>query len=300
MRRDLDIRPLRTLVTIVDTGGFRRASEVLNISQPAVSQHISKLNALIGEPVFRETGQSLRLSATGEELLRFARQLVRTNDELVLRLSAAKRGHRLTLGVCDTLVGVIPNLITALQEHVPLPRMSVQTGPGGHLSDQLAEGAVDMVVRLGAPEGPADEVIGAVECTWFGHAGLLTETNPVPLAVFAEREAPLRRLAEDTLTERRITWHVAYEGVGVEDVVTVTRSGFGISLLFSAAGHRWHLPVLPPDLLPEPVRSLPVVLTAGSRLADDLTGTVRAAVHRVMSDYTTQEAPARGGVTLQG
>ncbi|MFF5945654.1 LysR family transcriptional regulator, partial [Streptomyces althioticus] len=54
MRRDLDIRPLRTLVTIVDVGGFRRASKVLSISQPAVSQHIRRLDALIGEPVFRE------------------------------------------------------------------------------------------------------------------------------------------------------------------------------------------------------------------------------------------------------
>ncbi|MEV6836332.1 LysR family transcriptional regulator [Streptomyces sp. NPDC051133] len=278
---------MRTLVTIVDTGGFRRASEVLNISQPAVSQHIRKLDTLIGEPVFRETGQSLRLSVAGEELLRFARRLVDTNDELVLRLSAAKRGGRLTLGVCDTLVGVIPDLITALREHVPLPWMSVQTGPGDRLSDQHAAGAVDMVLRLGDPVGPADEVIGAVDCSWFGQPGLLSGAGPVPLAVFAAREAPLRRLAEDTLTARQVGWHVVYEGVGVEDVVTVTRSGFGVSLLFAAAEPRWDLPVLPPGLLPEPVRSLPVVLSAGSRLTGDLTAAVLPAVRSALSGYTT-------------
>ncbi|MEU2867569.1 LysR family transcriptional regulator [Streptomyces mirabilis] len=43
MFRNLDIGQLRTLITILETGGFSRAAERLSLTQPAVSQHIRKL-----------------------------------------------------------------------------------------------------------------------------------------------------------------------------------------------------------------------------------------------------------------
>ncbi|WP_186785684.1 LysR family transcriptional regulator [Streptomyces misionensis] len=289
MRRDLDIRPLRTLVTIVDVGGFRRASRVLSISQPAVSQHIRRLDALIGEPVFRETGPSLVLSAGGEELLRFARQLVRTNDELVTRLSAHRSTGRLALGVCETLVGVIPTLLAELKAHVSLVDTSVLAGPGDELTDQLAEGAIDMLLKVGEPGKDADRVIGAIECAWFGERALLDDAS-LPLAVFAGRTTPLRQLAEETLTCASRPWHVVYKGVGVEDVVGVCRSGVGVSLLFAAAEDRWNLPVVPRGRLPEPARHLPVIVAAGPRLAPGLAGQAREAVEEAMGDYTCTAA----------
>jgi DNA-binding transcriptional LysR family regulator len=289
VRRDLDIRPLRTLVTIVDTGGFRRAADILNISQPAVSQHIRRLEALIGEPVFRGQGQSLELSAVGEELLRYARQMVRVNDELVLRLSAEQRRNRVALGVCETLVGVIPGILDGLQEHVPPLRLTVCTGPDAELSKRMSDGTIDVVLKLGHPLESADCVIGEVACAWFGQQHLL-ENAPLPIAVFAPRSGPLRQLTEDTLGVASLPWQVVYEGVGVEDVVTVSRSGIGISLLFTAAERLWNLPTIPSGLLPDPIRRLPVVLTIGSRLTAEVGHAIHKTVTSTVADYTL--APA--------
>jgi len=283
MRRDLDIRPLRTLVTIVDTGGFRRAAEALNISQPAVSQHIRRLDALIGEPVFRDAGQSLTLGTVGEELLRHARQLVRANDELILRLSAQLRPQRLALGVCDALVGVTPALLRGLKEKA-LHGLTVRTGPADELTDQLAEGALDVVLKLGRPQSPTDRVIGAITCGWFGHRCLL-RTNPLPVAVFGSRSAPLRRLAEDTLNSAALPWQVVYQGASVEDVATVSQSGIGVSLLF-AAQRSLDLPPFPPGILPNPVRRLTAVLAVGSRVTEEVAQVTLAVARDVIEQYT--------------
>jgi len=156
---------LRTLVTIVDTGGFRRAAEALNISQPAVSQHIRRLDALIGEPVFRDAGQSLTLGTVGEELLRHARQLVRANDELILRL-APSYARTPRPGVCDASSGSPRPCCAAEGKGPARPDGAHRTAD--ELTDQLAEGALDVVLKLGARRA-ADRVIGAITCGWFGH-----------------------------------------------------------------------------------------------------------------------------------
>ncbi|MDX3537511.1 LysR family transcriptional regulator [Streptomyces sp. MB09-01] len=285
MRRDLDIRLLRTLITIVDAGGFRRAADVLNISQPAISQHIRRLDSLVGEPVFLEARQLQRLSPVGEELLRYARQLVRINDELVLHLGATQRRRRLALGVCDTLIGVIPGLLAALKQHVPLTRLAVQTGAGERLAEDLGEGTVDMVLRTGPPRAAGDQVATTLSCNWFGRPGL-TEATPVPVAVCASKAAPLRRLTEETLGSSSVAWRTVYEGLGVEDVVTAARSGLGVGLLFSAADRLWPgLQPVPQGLLPKPVRDLPVTLSAGPRLPDELAGAALGAVRTALSAY---------------
>lgn len=283
MRRDLDIRPLRTLVTIVDTGGFRRAAENLNMSQPAVSQHIRRLEGIVGEPIFREKGQQLKLSAIGEELLRHARQLVHANDELVLHLGARQSGNRMSLGVCEALAGIAPDLLGEFHEHIPPPRLRMYTGPRAELSARLGEGNMDAILSVGYPVTPADQVIGHVAFRWFGNVHLL-ERESLPIAVYASRSGPLRQLVENTLAGTSVPWHVIYEGICAQDIVAVSRLGIGASLLFAVAERLWGLPLLPAGYLPEP-DSLPVTLTTGPRLARDLAQITLAAAGKVMREY---------------
>ena len=47
----LDIVALRSLLAVADRGGFHRAAEALRISQPAVSQHVRRLENAFGRPL---------------------------------------------------------------------------------------------------------------------------------------------------------------------------------------------------------------------------------------------------------
>lgn len=50
MAQVLDIAPLRSLVAVADCGGFHRAAAALHLSQSAVSQHLRKVESVVGEP----------------------------------------------------------------------------------------------------------------------------------------------------------------------------------------------------------------------------------------------------------
>lgn len=77
---------LHTLVVVHETGSFTRAAERLDLTQAAVSQHISRLEAEFGPLLLRKPRQ-LELTPRGLVLLDFARQQAQAAEQLRARLS---------------------------------------------------------------------------------------------------------------------------------------------------------------------------------------------------------------------
>src|SRR6516164_4726672 len=88
MAQHLDPELLRTLVAAVDAGGLMRAAARVGRTRSAVSLQMRRLQELIGRPLFRKVGRGLLLTATGEELLGYARRLLQLNDEALASLRA--------------------------------------------------------------------------------------------------------------------------------------------------------------------------------------------------------------------
>jgi molybdate transport repressor ModE-like protein len=86
MTRDLDITPLRSLIAVAEAGGFHRAAADLQVSQSAVSQHIRRLERVVGRPVVEPDGRRSRLTPTGLDLLAEARKIIAVHDEALRRL----------------------------------------------------------------------------------------------------------------------------------------------------------------------------------------------------------------------
>jgi len=65
----MDLKRLKTFVTVAEHGTVSQAAEVLHITQPALSRQISTLEQDIGFPLFDRVGRHLVLTARGEQLL---------------------------------------------------------------------------------------------------------------------------------------------------------------------------------------------------------------------------------------
>ena len=78
----LDMR-IQTFLTVCATMNYTRASEVLNITQPAVSQHIRYLEQEYDCRLFSYSGKKLRLTAAGRMLQQTATAM--RNDEMLLK-----------------------------------------------------------------------------------------------------------------------------------------------------------------------------------------------------------------------
>ncbi|MEV5201293.1 LysR family transcriptional regulator [Streptomyces sp. NPDC053720] len=92
----LELRHLRCLVAIVDTGSFTDAALELGISQAAVSRNLLALEKVLGVRLLHRTSRTVAPTPAGVQALARARLLLSGADELVTEASA---GHtRLHIG----------------------------------------------------------------------------------------------------------------------------------------------------------------------------------------------------------
>jgi DNA-binding transcriptional LysR family regulator len=72
----LEPERLRAFVAVAETGNFTRAAERLHLTQPTVSTQVRRLEEHIGRPLFERNAQFVRLTADGEAMLGYARELL--------------------------------------------------------------------------------------------------------------------------------------------------------------------------------------------------------------------------------
>jgi DNA-binding transcriptional LysR family regulator len=72
----MELRHLRSLASVVDTGTFTDAGIELGISQTAVSRNIAALESVLGVRLLHRTTRSVELTPAGERVLRRARRVL--------------------------------------------------------------------------------------------------------------------------------------------------------------------------------------------------------------------------------
>jgi DNA-binding transcriptional LysR family regulator len=72
----ISLEQWRSLLAVVDAGGYAQAAEVLHKSQSAVTYAVQKMETLLGVKVFEVVGRKAHLTPTGEVLYRRAKALL--------------------------------------------------------------------------------------------------------------------------------------------------------------------------------------------------------------------------------
>jgi len=71
----LNTQHLITFKALVETGSFTKTAKILGLTQPAVSQHIQKLERDLGEPLLIRHGRTTEMTSAGEVLLQHIEEL---------------------------------------------------------------------------------------------------------------------------------------------------------------------------------------------------------------------------------
>ena len=85
--RNLDLTALRSFVAVAEEGGVTKAAGFLNLTQSAVSMQLKRLEELLGLELLDRSGRTIALTASGEQLLAYARRMIALNDEVIGRLT---------------------------------------------------------------------------------------------------------------------------------------------------------------------------------------------------------------------
>ncbi|WP_406053353.1 LysR family transcriptional regulator [Kribbella sp. NBC_00889] len=140
---DLELRHLRCLVAVVDTGTFTDAAIELGVSQAAVSRNLLALEGRLGVRLLHRTSRSVTPTTAGVQVLARARQILNDVDELV---AEATTGHRrLRIGHAWSAMGrhtaEFQRRWATEHPEIELQLIRTNTSTGG-----LAEGLCDLAV----------------------------------------------------------------------------------------------------------------------------------------------------------
>lgn len=255
MRVNLDIQSLRSFLKVAELGSFTRAAQALNLTQPAISQQIRRLEDLLGVELFARDNRQVLLTLEGERLTGYAHQIVSVNDKVGGLFDVSRPQESVTLGMPEYFSEeILQRVIPAVALELPSVRIVVKVARSMLLAEAFGEGRIDIGLMIDELPKVAAMPLHALSLRWLGgeRAAPPVESEEVALALF---KAPcvFRSLAIRRLEESGIRWRCVYESEDLMSLRSAVQAGVGVTLLPWFAEVRGlkslealgHLPALP-------------------------------------------------------
>jgi len=239
----MDIAQLEVLVTVAREKSFSRAAQVLGRTQPAVSQTIRRLEEEVGAPVFDRSSKDGTLTAAGEIVVGYARQILnlRQNALTGVRDLRDVRSGKITLSANEHTVFAILPLITDFHRKHPEVKIEVKRGVASRIPDEIASREVELGVLSFRPKDPAlvsvgigsDDIILIVS---KDHR--FASKNEVPIAelgterlIAHNARSPYRKHVIEMFESNDTNLNIAIELPSLEAIKRLVEAGSGIALV---------------------------------------------------------------------
>ncbi len=148
----MELKQLQLFVAVAEDLHFGRAAERMYIAQPALSQHIRRLERELGVELFDRRGRNVKLTAPGRAFLGEARRVVAQSERAATVARRAGDGSEgvLTLGYYPAVAAsVVPEIVQPFLDHAPgMSIHLIADGPQA-LNDGLVRGDLDLAVTSG-------------------------------------------------------------------------------------------------------------------------------------------------------
>jgi DNA-binding transcriptional LysR family regulator len=145
----LELRHLRVVCAIADSGSLSKASALLGLAQPALTAQLHRIEALLGGKLFDRDHKGARPTALGELVLERARVLLpafsRLEEDALRLVDDDVPGDRYRVGAVNG--PMLGGLVHRLTEAHPGSHVSTQVSwSGAELAGMVAAGRLDYVL----------------------------------------------------------------------------------------------------------------------------------------------------------
>lgn len=226
----MELRHLRYFLAIAETQHFSKAADLLNITQPTLSQQIRNLEDEIGTPLFDRLGRRVGLTEAGrifEESAKRALLEVKWGQQQIDELLNLQHGT-LRIGAIHTFnTSLVTPIVAAFYSRHPGIRISVEEDSTQGIANSVSLGKLDMGIAFSHSQLPEIEIDPL-----FEEEFVLAVRNDHPLAALDSmafeklQDVPLILVNEKTSTRRMINEFFAE--AGIETTVHVETSTFEV------------------------------------------------------------------------
>ncbi|RQS49003.1 MULTISPECIES: LysR family transcriptional regulator [unclassified Burkholderia] len=240
---------LKSFVTLANSLHFGSASQALNLSQPALTKQIKRLEDDLGAPLFRRDRHGTELTELGRYFLAEAQPLVDQAERVLSLGKRAARGEvgRLAIGYSFSTVETVSRVLPRFRERFPDVEVTLHDLSSAEQMERLLEGSLQAgFVRLPVRTGLAHRrllsdrlalvVPRTLADTITGFDSPLLRT--LPFLLLQRARAPglhdhIARFCESRSFEPRFVQH-ANESL---TIISLVGAGLGVSIMHESALH---------------------------------------------------------------
>ncbi len=160
MALNFDLNDLQAFRAVAELANFRRAAEAVNISQPAFSRRIDKLEEALGVKLLERTTRRVSLTAVGRDFARKVQGLLDDLDATLLGIqdvTATRMGEVTVACVPSTVYYFLSEVIRRYRERYPRIRIKVHDASANEVLAAVARNEADVGLNfIGSQEPDID------------------------------------------------------------------------------------------------------------------------------------------------
>ena len=145
----INLELYKIFLVVAEEGNITKASNILNISQPAVTKHIKNLEEQLGNPLFIRTKKGVKLNELGKKIFLNVKQAITllTDAEKIVVSDTKNYRGTIKIGISTSLAGkfLLSNM-KKFNELYPNVVLEIHTEPTKVLIEQLKNGYIDIIV----------------------------------------------------------------------------------------------------------------------------------------------------------
>jgi DNA-binding transcriptional LysR family regulator len=227
-----DPQLLATFLAVEQTGSFTRAAARLGIQQPTVSQHIRRLEAQVGRTLVLRDTHSVALTADGEAMIGFARNILAASEEAAAYFSGDRPRGRLRIGMSDDLALTrLPQILRDFRRSNPLVDYELTVDQSGLLHQRLEDYRLDVFIGKRPSGEQRGQLVKRDRLVWVGTQSTKIDlTRPLPLVVYPGPSLSRTEIRR-ALNRARLPYRSACLCRGVNGLIGAVAAGIGISAM---------------------------------------------------------------------
>lgn len=230
-------------------GGFSKAAELLQLSQPSVSLQIQGLEKELKAKLFIRNGPKVSLTDAGKKLLEMAQPLVEQMDSLPTRFTAMhgpEETAKINIAAGEaSILYLLPSIVETFKQRYPDVHIRLHNVSGNSGVEAIRNNEVDFAV---GPmfDVPADILYKQVYrfvpvlIMPFGHA--LAAVDDVSLHDIVQYDLILPpkhlntwRIVDDVLQKHKLSYKTSLEAWSWEIIKKYVELGLGVSIVTSVS-----------------------------------------------------------------
>ncbi|MBI5593273.1 MAG: LysR family transcriptional regulator [Deltaproteobacteria bacterium] len=146
----MELRQLKTFLTVARLLSFNRAAETLNYAQSTVSSQIKLLEEEFGQPLFDRLGKRIHLTEAGHMLIQYSQKMLDIEKETLAKVSGWEEPHGSLSIRMPQSIGTyfLPSILSKFQANFPKVGFDISTCAYEGLINELRTGIIDVAFLL--------------------------------------------------------------------------------------------------------------------------------------------------------